>query len=174
MNDGTFSPGRILAQWACMEGLCSVGCLFSNRTSPFLMCRLTWTKDGGHSSATPPSSGLENYTPRCDSTGTHNLHGHLVGAGGRREQLLGHGLPLGQVTGRQDGPAAVLADHHGRSRVDVGPVQHRLPQFLHVPGCDGLRVGQLGGKHLQGAPKTPGAVRSCFFPTGSERRRGFR
>lgn len=40
--DLTFSPGRMRAEWACMEGLCSVGCLLSNKTSPFFIWRLTF------------------------------------------------------------------------------------------------------------------------------------
>lgn len=32
--------------------------------------------------------------------------------------------------------------------MEVGAVQDGLAQLLDVPGGDGLRVGQLGGKHL--------------------------
>lgn len=31
----------------------------------------------------------------------------------------------------------------------VGAIDDGLPQFLHVPGGDWLRVGQLCGKHLE-------------------------
>lgn len=79
---------------------------------------------------------------------TYYLHGHLVWLGAGRQQLLGDRFPLSQAGGGQDGPPAVLVDHHGGPRVDLGPVEDGLPQLLHVPGRDGLRVRQLGGKHL--------------------------
>lgn len=78
----------------------------------------------------------------------YDLHGYLLLAGTRRQQLLGDGFSLREVGGRQDGSPAVLVYHHGRAGVDVGPVEDGLAELLHVPRSDGLRVGQLGGKHL--------------------------
>jgi len=73
-----------------------------------------------------------------------------VWTGTGRQQLLGDGFPLHEAVGREDGFPAVLVDHHGRAGVDVGSVEHGLAELLHVPRGDGLRVGQLGGKHLHG------------------------
>jgi len=47
-TDRTFSPGKMRAEWACMEGLCRVGCLLSNKMSPFFMWRFTWTRGKGY------------------------------------------------------------------------------------------------------------------------------
>lgn len=85
---------------------------------------------------------------------THDLDGHLVGSRTGCEELLGHGGPLRSAAAGQDGLPSVLVYHHGRAGVDVGPVQDRLAKLLHVPGSDGLRVGQFGGKHLGGTERT--------------------
>lgn len=65
------------------------------------------------------------------------------------QELFGHGLPLREVRGAQGCATAILVDDHRGSRVHVGAVDDRLPQFLNVPGGDWLRVGQLCGKHLE-------------------------
>lgn len=79
---------------------------------------------------------------------TYNLHGDLVQAGAGRQQLFGHSFSLGQVVA-ENGARAVLIDDHRGSRVDVGSVQDRLPEFLHVPGRDRLRICQLCCKNLE-------------------------
>ncbi len=70
----------------------------------------------------------------------------LTGAGG--QELFGHGFSLGQVAAAEDGSGPIFINDHGGSRVDAGSIQHRLPEFLHVPGCHWLRVRQLGSKNL--------------------------
>jgi hypothetical protein len=65
------------------------------------------------------------------------------------QELFGHSLPLGYVHSTQGCATAILADDHWGSWVHIGAVDDCLPQFLDIPGCNWLRVGQFCGKYLE-------------------------
>lgn len=100
------------------------------------------------------------------SAHTHNLQACLGCPWGGGEELLGNGLALGQAGGAQHRAGPVLVNDHGGPGVHPGAIDDSLPQLLHIPGGDWLRVSQFGGKYLDRGEKRRG--KNTLFNFGFE------